>query len=188
MKIETIVKSHAGQAVKYSDGIRVQYDTNRKATVTEEVGAMLIEKYKGQIFPEGKVVVPMVRVMPEKPSAANVAVVEELRDRLQKANFLVNDYKAQLNTAKEGERVWRIKCEELMQEIASNKAVAPSEKKLERQKTPAVDESALLKEKLEAKNIKELQKIAEECKLPFAEYSKLNKTHLVEYLVEKTNG
>jgi len=60
MKIETIVKSHFGQPVKYSNGIKVIYDTKGVAEVSSEDGKYLIDKYEGQIFSAGKVVIPEV--------------------------------------------------------------------------------------------------------------------------------
>jgi hypothetical protein len=200
MKIETIVQSHKNQTVKYSGGIKVSYNAQGVAEVPEDIGDLLITKYRGQIFTEGKVVQPMVRTSPAAAAKeAENGVVQELREKLQKANSLVADYKAQAGMAQENERVWRMKCEELMNTLAAikeGKAASASETKppvfpgdrAEKGTSPQIDDTATLRDKLNAKNIKELQKIAAELKLPVKDYEKLNKNKLVDYLIQQTTN
>jgi hypothetical protein len=197
MKIETIVKSCANNTVKYSNGIRVVYDANAVAEVSDKDGVFLLEQYAGVIFPEGKVVQPP-RPTAIKPSGEGV---DALKDSLQRANLLLNDYKAQTNTAKGNERVWRQKCEELMAENLSLRGQlgqpietakpAGSKPVIERDKTPeqkSAEDATALKTQLEAKTVKELIAIAEELKLDKAEYQKLTKAKLVEYIIGKSNN
>jgi hypothetical protein len=191
MKIETIVKNYAGQTIKFSDGIKVTFDANCLADVTPEIGTRLIEKYTGQIFLQGKVVQPMVRTstVPPEITGKESSMVGELREKLQRANFLLNDFKAQLNAAQQNERVWRMKCEELMQTTKAiptkNTNTIPAEnKKVEN----ALTEAEALKTQLTAKTVKELQKIAEELNLSADEYLKLSKINLVNFLIEKTTA
>lgn len=198
MKIETIVKNHKNQTVKYSGGIKVAYNAKGVAEVSDEVGDLLISKYVGQIFSEGRAVEPMIRTNPAVATkTVENGVVQELRDKLQKANSLVADYKAQAGMAQENERVWRMKCEELMNKLLAIKegATAVNEKtkppvfpgdRIEKGTVSQIDDTIALREKLNAKNVKELQKIATELKLPVKEYEKLNKTKLVDYLIEQT--
>jgi hypothetical protein len=188
MKIETIVKNHKNQTVKYSGGIKVVYNAQGIAEVSEEVGDLLIDKYRGQIFPEGKTVIPMTRTTPAVAAKeAENGVVQELREKLQKANSLVADYKAQAITSQENERVWRMKCEELMNKLSAIKegtaASAKTEVKVEK---VVVDDTVALREKLNAKSAAQLKAIAKELQRPVKEYEKLNKTKLVDYLIECT--
>ena len=200
MKIETIVKSCANNTVKYSNGIRVVYDANAVAEVSEADGTFLLDTYAGVIFPEGKVVQPVQRLAPAVGKAGGEEV-GALKDSLQRANLLINDYKAQANTAKGNERVWRQKCEELIAENLSLKgqlgqpieAVKPVGNKpvIERGKTleqNVADDTVALKTQLEAKTVKELIAIAEELKLDKTEYQKLTKVKLVEYIIAKSNN
>jgi regulator of replication initiation timing len=193
MKIETIVKSCANNTVKYSNGIRVTYDGAAVAEVSEEDGLFLLEKYAGQIFPEGKVVRPVVT--PSKNTSVDGSEVENLRAQLQKANALVNDYKAQVGSAKENERVWRTKCQDLMMENTTlrehlgkpskTEDVKEDEQKADEKKQAEDD---VVKAKLEGKTVKELTSIAEEMKLPVEEYKLLNKKKLIDYIITKTNA
>jgi tartrate dehydratase beta subunit/fumarate hydratase class I family protein len=197
MKIETTVPSHAGHPVKYSGSIVVTYDSKGIAEVSEEDGEDLIEKYKGLIYPAGQVPKPaMVRSVPTTSGKDNETVAE-LKISLQKANRLVGDHKASADVAKNGEKMWRDKCDELMTEIKGLKAQlagkpaedAPKEEVKELSAEEKIEaDLAALTAKLEAKTVKELQAFAVELNLPIEEYSKLNKAKLVEYLVEKTNA
>lgn len=194
MRIETNVKVYTNQSVKYTNGIVVTYNNNHIAEVSDEVGEFLIGKYVGMIFEAGKAPKPgMVRSAPTKTDGGNA----ELKESLQKANRLVGDYKAQAQASKEGEQVWRNKCDDLMGEIkrlqillAGKPAeVAPLEEVKELTEEEKIEaDLAALRAKLEAKTVKELQAFAEELKLPKEEYAKLNKAKLVEYLVAKTNA
>jgi hypothetical protein len=196
MKIETIVKSCANNTVKYSNGIRVMYNANAVAEVSDADGAFLLDTYAGVIFPEGKVVQPVQR--PAPVGKAGGEEVGALKESLQRANMLLNDYKAQANTAKANERVWRQKCEELMAENLSLKGKlglpieeVKSKPVITRDKPPeppATNDTDALKEKLGAKTVKELIAIAEELKLDKAEYQKLTKVKLIEYIVLKSNN
>jgi hypothetical protein len=126
--------------------------------------------------------------------------MEALKESLQRANLLLNDYKAQANSAKSNEGVWRRKCEELMAEIVLLKgqlglpieAVKPTVKTVvARDKSPeqnAVADAEALKAQLESKTVKELITIAEELKLDKTEYQKLTKVKLVEYIIAKSNN
>ena len=191
MKIETIVKTHRGQPVKYAAGIRVLFDANGVAEINDKDGAFLIDKYAGQIFPAGKVVQPVAQVLPAS-NKADGSVVEDLREKLNRANRLVDDYKGQANTAKQNEAVWRTKCEELMGQITQlqaqigKKAVLPQPEK----KEVVIEKQTELsiRQKLEAKTTKELITFAEELKLSKAEYQKLTKAKLVDFLIAKTNA
>jgi hypothetical protein len=199
MKIETIVKSCANNTVKYGNGIRVVYDGNAVAEVSKADGEFLLETYAGVIFPEGKVVQPVQHLAPV--GKAGGEEVGALKESLQRANLLLNDYKAQTNTAKANERVWRQKCEELIAENLSLKSqlgqpietVKPVGGKtvIERDKTPeqktAADAEAL-RVKLGEKTVKELISIAEELKLDKTEYQKLTKIKLIEYIIAKSNN
>jgi hypothetical protein len=195
MKIETIVKSYANQIVKFADGIRVTFNADCTAEVSEEDGKKLLERYTTQIFPEGKVIQPEIAKSPALPKV-DKATINELQEQLQRANHLINDYAAQANTAKEGERVWRNKCTELLGQIKTLQAQlgqkadikpddAPkNESEKDSKKTEQVDAAALL-EKLSAKTVKELQVIADELKLP---QKKLNKQGLVDYIIAATTN
>lgn len=183
MKIETVVKSHHGQPVKYSNNIRVIYDNKGIAEVSSEDGKYLIEKYEGQIFTAGKVVLPEKSAVISKTS--DNSEISELKEQLQRANKIANDCKIQAQAAKDGEATWRTKCEELLVEIESLKAQIPEPKP--RVLTPE-EELAELKKQLEAKTTKELVAFAEEAKFPEDEYKKLNKTLLIEYLISKTTN
>ena len=113
---------------------------------------------------------------------------------------MICDYKAQANTAKANERVWRQKCEELIAENLSLKGqlglpietVKPAGKPMiERSKTPeqnVASDTEALKVQLGAKTVKELIAIAEELKLDKTEYQKLTKVKLIEYIVLKSNN
>lgn len=199
MKIETIVKSCANNTVKYGNGIRVVYDGNAVAEVSKADGEFLLDTYAGVIFPEGKVVQPVQRLAPVGKAGGE----EEgaLKDSLQRANLLLNDYKAQANTSKANEGVWRRKCEELMAENLSLRGQlgqpietvkhAVGKTVIERDKTPeqkVIADAETLREKLTAKTVKELISIAEELKLDKTEYQKLTKVKLVEYIIAKSNN
>jgi hypothetical protein len=200
MKIETIVKSCANNTVKYSNGIRVVYDAKAVAEVSEKDGEFLLERYAGQIFPEGKVVKPVI--VPSKSNSVDGSEAETLRAQLQKANALINDYKAQANTSKDNERVWRTKCQDLMLENHSLKDLLGQPVKAEEKlaeiatlKPPEADkvidvetEDAVIREKLTKKTIKELTAIVEGMKLPVEEYKMLNKNKLVDYIIAKTTN
>jgi hypothetical protein len=195
MKIETIVKTHAGNIVKYANNVKVVYNADAIGEVSDADGAYLVDRYPGQIFPAGKVVIPDPPLSSSK-TPVDGSEAELLKDKLAKANLLINDYKAQTNQAKENERVWRMKCQELMDQVArlQNNLGATDkaeEKPMGRTKPPVevdVDETEALKEKLTVKSVKELQIIAEELKLPVDEYRKLTKNKLVDYLIEKTTN
>ena len=190
MKIETTIRTHANNEVKFSDGIKVKFDRFGVAEVSDAIGLRLLEKYSGTIYPAGKVVLPMERNQPI--IKADSGAVEVLKDSLAKANRMIEDFKQQAIHAKEGEKVWRIKCEELAgiveklqgqlgQNIPLNTEPLTAEEKI------AADLAAL-KQQLEAKTVKELIAFAEELKLDKAEYQKLTKAKLVDYLIEKTNN
>jgi len=108
-----------------------------------------------------------------------------LKEQLQRANKIANDCKIQAQAAKDGESVWRTKCEELLEENKSLKAQIPEPKP--KVLTPE-EELAELKTQLEAKTVKVLQGMAEELKLPLDEYKDFNKTKLIEYLISKTTN
>ena len=190
MKIETTVKSHVNQTVKYSDGIRATYDNQCIAEVSDADGKALIEKYIGQIYEAGKVPKPgMVRSAPVKTEGGNA----ELKEALQKANSLIADYKAKAQAALDGEKVWRNKCDELSAEIVALKAqlgVKPADIEPNQELSPeekAVADQAILKATLEAKTVKQLLAYAVELKLPVEEYKGKNKEDLINYLINKTN-
>jgi hypothetical protein len=195
MKIETIVKKRANQGVCYSDGIVVKYDNLCIAEVSDAVGEMLIEKYKGLIFPAGQIPKPaMVRSTPatDKKTSSEAA---ELKESLQKANSLVASYKSQVVAAQAGENVWRAKCTELMKEIEALRAgnVANTAKVEDSptatEKEPTADSDAkMLRTKLEDKTVKELKTYAEELGLPVEEYKGMSKANLVNYLIAKTTN
>jgi hypothetical protein len=191
IKIETIDKSQANLTVKYSGGIRVTY-SNCVAEVDKAEGEYLLATYPTMIFPEGKA----IRPKPAEPVVkAPTGEVTDLKEALQKANHLINDYKAQANAAKEGERVWRQKCQDLMFE---NHTLQDQVKALQGSDTKAGDDvkkadakpagtPEALRTALEAKTIKELIVIAEELKLDKAEYQKLTRVKLVEYIIAKSD-
>ena len=184
MKIETIVKSHRGQIVKYANGIRISFDQSGVAEVSDADGLFLVNRYVDQLFPAGKVVQPATPLTPII-NKADGSVVEELRDKLNRANRLVDDYKAQANSAKQGEAVWRTKCEELMGQITALKTGTKIQPPVKVKEVEKPTEQSL-KERLEAKTTKELIAFAEELKLSKAEYQKLTKAKLVDYLINAT--
>jgi hypothetical protein len=188
MKIETITNTHKGHSVRYSNGIEVTYDAAGIAEINAEDGQFLIDKYIGQIFPAGKVEMPMTRTPALATGTKNTEAIEELKDRLQKANSLINDYKAQANQSKEGERGWRIKCEELLKENQMLRGQLTSETKADKKEEPK-DETLQLREQLTTKSVRELQKIVEELKLPDVDFKKMNKSKLIDLLIQvTTNG
>ena len=189
MKIETITPSHKGHSVRYSNGIEVAYDAAGIAEINDEDGEYLVEKYSDQVFPEGKVQLPTPKSA-TPTEAKNSDALEELRDKLQKANSLINDYKAQAGQAKEGERVWRMKCQELMDEVKMLRGqIGSSIKTEEMTRSSKKDDSIELKKQLEEKSVSELRKIVEELKLPNVEYKKMMKSKLIDLLIQvTTNG
>jgi hypothetical protein len=200
MKIETIAPSQKNIIVKFSNNIRVSFQ-NGVGEVSKEDGEFLLGKYPEQLFPEGKVVLPKATIPASKPSVDG-SIVESLRNQLQRANSLVNDYKAQLGSAKENERVWRTKCQDLMLENHSLKDLLGQPVKAEEKKAEIEDirpieadteivaktEAEMIREKLSGKTVKELTAIVEDMKLPVDEYKMLNKNKLVDYIIEKTNA
>lgn len=193
MKIETIVKSHLGQPVKYSNGITVTYDNKGVAEVSNEDGKYLTEYYQGQIFTAGKVVIPEAPLIITKKS--DNGEISALKEQLQRANKLANDCKTQAQSAKDGEGIWRAKCEELLAENKQLKAqgfitptnIINANQPLSSEEQAAVELTAL-KKQLEAKTIKNLQGMAEELTLPKDEYKNFNKATLIEYLIGKTTN
>jgi len=187
MKIETIVKSHLGQSVKYSNSIKVTYDKKGVAEVSSEVGKYLIEHYIDQIFPAGKVVIPEPSsIIPKKSDNGEIL---ELKEQLQRANKLANDCKTQAQAAKDGEAIWRTKCEELLEEIKVLKGQKPAEQPKELTLEQKIkEERTALRLELSKKKLPELVAIAVELKLPEEEYKSLNRGKLIEYLISKTTN
>jgi hypothetical protein len=199
MKIETIAPTQKNTTVKFSDGIRVNF-VNGIGEVSEHDGEYLLEKYVGHLFPAGKVVIPEV-VKTLTKSSVDGSEAEMLKEKLQKANILINDYKAQVGAAKENERIWRTKCQDLMLEnhtlrdqigkipaAIETKAAEIVKTDEEKAAEAAQLEASKLRERLEARTIKELTSLVEEMKLPVEEYKMLNKKKLVDYIIAKTNA
>ena len=206
MKIETITKSFLGQSVQFSAGVRAEFGYDGIAEVPDSIGEMLCEVYNTQIFPEGKAIQPPAAVRPNLTAQLN-ASTQELHDKLQSANRLVNDYQAQMNSAKEGERIWRTQCEEIkrennqLRELISGAGLTLPEniKEMPRKHTfvrtdntvnttpdnPVKDDTTVMREKLEIKTVKELIEVAESLSLPIEEYKKLKKPELVDYILKK---
>ena len=193
MKIETIVKSHADKHVKYANGVAVQYDHFGIAEVSDEDGAFLVEKYAGQIFEAGRVVQPAAQNVPV--ANPNTGAVSELKEQLAQANRLIVDNKAAAVAARDGERVWREKCEELIQKIqalekqlqAKAAVVAGgAEEKATAKEQQTVEQT--LEQQLMTKTVKELISIAQQMQLPTHEYQKLTRLKLVNYIISKTNN
>jgi len=188
MKIETNYKSFYNNSVKFAQGIRVQFDSSGKAEVSKEDGDFLIVYYPDWIFPEGQVpVAPVARQRNgNTPIAKETETVEVLKERLQGANKLLNDTRAQLQRAQESERIWRMKCEELLR--------GTSDKAVKEEKVQAVveskkdDEDTVLRATLEKKTREELLNIAHELNLPESEYKQLNKARLINYLIKQSSN
>jgi hypothetical protein len=196
MKIETIVPLQKNTTVKFSNNIRATF-VNGVATVSEDIGDYLLSSYPTQIFPEGKVVIPEVVKPVANKTAVDGSEAELLKEKLQRANLLLNDYKAQVGQAKENERVWRTKCQDLMMEnhLLRDQLGKPRSEDIkvdvkideEKANDETTAEATSLKTALEEKTIKELTIIAEEMKLPAEEYKLLNKKKLVDFIIAKTN-
>jgi regulator of replication initiation timing len=195
MKIETIAPSQKNITVKFSNNIRVSF-VNGVGEVSEEDGEYLLDKYSEYLFPEGKVVLPKPAA-PTKNLPVDGSEVESLRAKLQLANGLVNDYKAQIGAAKENERVWRNKCQELMLENHTLRDQLSAGRPIKEDKTDKTnvpdntskpDDTEAIRAKLLGKSVKELTTIVEGMKLPVEEYKMLNKNKLVDYIIGKTTN
>ena len=211
MKIQTINPSQFNQTVKFVKGIKVTFH-NGVADIPDEDAKVLLEVYPEILFPEGQIPLPKVeRKRGDEGDLKTNETIEVLKERIAGANRLVNDYKAQLSTAKDNERIWRSKCEELLKEnqsLKSGKVIQPENneletklKLLEQENQELLKENAglrtqLSKEKkeesneevirsLETKTREELLQIAKELNLPEVEYKRLSKVKLMDYLISK---
>jgi hypothetical protein len=217
MKIQSSDKVHFGKTIKFSNGIKLDFDKNGVAEAGED-GKFLLDKYKGLLFPEGKI--PTISKS-ESVVPKNIAN-EELREKVAGQARQLESLKGELTKARDGERVWRNKCEELLKEkdvmvITNQKLIKendslkqdveqlkaelkaiPSndgtdgnkkddEKDDEKNKT-SQDPEKELRKTLSAKSKEKLVEYVEELKFPEGEWRGLNKEKLIEYIVTKVNN
>ena len=205
MKIQSTNKHYAGREVRFPKGIVVTFDSNCVAEVTDQEGKFLMSRRPNELFLEGKVPVTKTEI-PKSQLPKDGSQIEVLNEKLGRANQLINQLKGDLARAQEAENIWRVKSEELLQEISVLKSQKlPDKSKTDEPKTDnkeseeketepetdskesEEDETTKLKKLLTAKKKDELTAMVEELKLPKAEWGELNKDKLVDYIVEKTN-
>lgn len=215
MKIQTNDRVHIGQTVKFAKNIKVTFDGKGVAEVSNEEGKFLLERYKGMLFPEGKV----VKEKSVTPTFKDGSALEVLNEKLSSANHMIESLRLEVTQAKEGENIWRSKCSELLEENKKFKSNKLPDAELDQLKQEYSDllvkyneleskfkenkdheeteeeklerekkEADLtLRKKLEDKTVKELTEMITELKLPEEEWKNKKKLDLINYLIEKSN-
>lgn len=188
MKIQTNSKVNINRTVKFAQNIKVTFNNNGVAEVPDREGKFLLERYPEQLTLEG--VIPAAPAVSKAMTAKDTTMVEDYKERIQELNRVMEGLKQEARQAKEGEEIWRTKCNELLDEISLLKGhVVPdvsAPAKPAKTEATAPDTAVDIKKTLSAKKIDELRKIAESLSLPKEEWEFLNRFKLVDYLVEKS--